>query len=239
MKKWIILSVALAVLLIGGIYVSSFKLESVQITGCDNVDEQTIKDAVLKSKYSGNTLMLYIAQKISPIEDIPFVDKVEVEFITKNSIAVTVYEKAIAGCVEYMNGYVFFDKDGIVLESGDKTIPGVPCIKGLKFEQWEMGKKLPIDDTLKFKSILTITQLIDKYDLTIDGIRYSNDNEITLMYKDILIELGDGDNLAIQMMNLGSMLEVLDGKEGNLYMKNVDSNKAIASFKEAAKKNNK
>lgn len=237
MKRWIILSIALAVLLAGGIYINSFRLESVQIIGCENVDEQTIKDAVLKSKYSGNTLLLFVAYKFSPVEDIPFVDKVEVEFVTKNSIAVTVYEKATAGCVEYMNGYVFFDKDGIVLESSDKTIPGVPCIRGLKFAQWEMGKKLPIDDASKFKSILTITQLIDKYDLEIDGIRFSNENEITLVYGDILIELGDGDNLAVQMMNLGKILEALDGKEGRLYMQDYDSAKATVSFKEATAKN--
>ena len=93
-----------------------------------------------------------------------------------------------------------------------------------------MGKKLPIDNEAKFKSILTITQLIEKYALDIDGIRFTAENEIILVHDDIIIELGKGDNLAIQMMNLGSILKNLEGMEGTLYMKDFDSDESTASF---------
>ena len=46
----------------------------------------------------------------------------------------------------------------------------------------------------------------------------------------ITIELGSGENLEIQMMNLGSILEGLKGLEGTLYMKDFDSDEATASF---------
>lgn len=230
MKKWIILGITLIVLIAGILYVNSFKLKEIQIAGCETVDEQLVRDAITARKFSGNTLTLYISNKIKPIDNIPFVDKLEIKFDSKNKIIVTVYEKSIAGCVEYMNQYVYFDKDGIVLESAPYTIEGVPCIKGLNFEQWEMGQKLPIDDKTKFQNILQITQLIDKYELSIDGIKFTNENEIVLYHEDITIELGNGDNLAIQMMNLGSILEGLEGLSGTLYMKDFDSDDATASF---------
>lgn len=236
MKKWIILSAVLLIIIGAAIYVSTFKLKEVQITGCENVDEQTVKDAVLNSKYANNTLMLSWTNKFKPVAEIPFVDKIDIEYSSKNAITITVYEKSIAGCVEYMNEYVYFDKDGVILESSGNTIPGIPCIKGLKYSQWEMGKNLPIDDTTKFHSILNVTQLIDKYELLIDSIKFTNENEIVLFYKDITIELGNGDNLAIQMMNLGSILEGLEGKSGTLYMKDFDSDNATASFKESKNK---
>ncbi len=230
MKKWIILSATLLILVVGALYVSSYKLEEIQVAGCVNVDEQQVIDAIYDAKFSANTITLYLSNKINPIDTIPFVEKLEIEFATKNKIIVTVYEKSIAGCVEYMNQYLYFDKDGVVLESSSEQIEGVPCIKGLTFDSWEMGKKLPINDDTKFKNILEITQLIEKYELTIDGIKFTNENEIILFYEDIVIEMGTGENLAIQMMNLGSILEGLDGLSGTLYMKDFDSEDATASF---------
>ena len=230
MKKRYILLIVLVILMSAFIYVSTFKIVEIKVSGCSKVDEQVIIDAVREQSFADNTIVLYFQNKIKPIGDIPFVAKIDIDFVSKNEISVTVYEKSVAGCVEYMDGYVYFDKDGIVLESSQEIIEGVPCIRGLNFTEWEMGKKLPIDNESKFKSILSITQLIDKYGLDIDGIKFTAENEIILFHVGITIELGKGDNLAIQMMNLGSILENLEGMEGTLYMKDFDSNDSTASF---------
>mgnify|MGYP007069862051 FL=1 len=230
MKKRYILLVILLLIISGLIYVSTFKIKEIKVSGCSKVDEQVIIDAVREKSFVNNTIVLYLQNKLKPIGDIPFVAKIDIDYVSKNEISVTVYEKSVAGCVEYMDGYVYFDKDGIVLESSQEIIEGVPCIRGLNFTEWEMGKKLPIDNESKFKSILTITQLIDKYELDIDGIKFTAENEIILIHDGITIELGKGDYLAIQMMNLGSILENLEGMEGTLYMKDFDSNESTASF---------
>lgn len=230
MKKKIIIIGILLILAGGFLYLSTFNLKEIQVSGCETVDEQTIIDAVESRSFADNTILLYLMNKIKPIDDIPFVSKLEIEFLSKNTVSVTVYEKSMAGCVEYMDGYVYFDKDGIILESSSEMIEGVPCIKGLNFSQWELGSKLPIEDKSKFQSILSITQLIDKYELDIDGIKFTAENEIILIHEGITIELGEGEYLAIQMMNLGSILEGLEGLEGTLYMKDFDSDDATASF---------
>lgn len=228
MKKWIIIVSVLLVLLGGVLYLNTYELKEIKVTGCENVDEQQVVDAV-KSK-ADNTVLLYLSNKLNPIEGIPFVNKIEIEFISKNEVSVVVFEKSMAGCVEYMDDYVYFDKDGIILDVSARMIDGVPCIKGLNFDSWEMGEKLPIEDEGKFKLILSITQLIEKYKLDIDAIRFTTENEIILVHEKITIELGNGDNLEIQMMNLGSILEGLKGLEGTLYMKDFDSEDATASF---------
>ena len=232
MKKIKIILIVIFVILIGGAaYLSTFKLETIQVTGCDVVSEQEIIDRIEDSSYFNNTVLLYIKNKINPITDIPFVAKLDIDFVSKNKVTVTVYEKSIAGCIEYMDSYVYFDKDGIILESSNELISGIPCIEGLNFESWEMGKKLPIDNEKKFQSILAITQLIEKYELQIDEIRFTSENEIVLRHDEIKIELGEGDYLAVQMMNLGSILEGLEGQSGTLYMKDFNSDNATASFK--------
>ncbi len=228
MKKWIIIVFVLLVLLGGVLYLNTYELKEIKVTGCENVDEQQVVDAV-KNK-ADNTVLLYLSNKLNPIEGIPFVNKIEIEFISKNEVSVVVFEKSMAGCVEYMDDYVYFDKDGIILDVSARMIDGVPCIKGLNFDSWEMGEKLPIEDEGKFKLILSITQLIEKYKLDIDAIRFTTENEIILVHEKITIELGNGDNLEIQMMNLGSILEGLKGLEGTLYMKDFSSEDATASF---------
>ena len=230
MKKIYICIGVLLLLLAGVLYLNTYKLKNIKVSGCVNVDEQTIIDAIEERSFSSNTVLLYLSNKFNPIDDIPFVAKLEIEFISKNEISVIVYEKSMAGCVEYMDQYVYFDKDGIILDVSSRIIEGVPCIKGLSFESWEMGEKLPIDDTSKFQSILAITQLVEKYELDIDGIKFTPENEIIVIHDKITIELGSGEYLEIQMMNLGSILEGLEGKEGTLYMKDFNSDNATASF---------
>ena len=126
--------------------------------------------------------------------------------------------------------YVYFDKDGIVLDSSKRRVGSAPLIKGLTFTEWSIGKKLPSDDDKKFQTILTITQLVEKYDLEIDGIKFTAENEIVLQHGGITIELGEGEYLAVQMMNLGNILKNLEGMSGTLYMKDFDSENATASF---------
>ncbi|MBE5931983.1 MAG: hypothetical protein E7263_01000 [Lachnospiraceae bacterium] len=232
MRKGYKIALALVVVALGVVaYLNSFKLEEVKVSECEYADEELIATMVKDEAFADNTLALYLKCKLSPIDGIQFVNKIEIDYLSKNTVSVTVYEKALAGCVEYMNSYIYFDKDGIVLESSSEMVEGVPFIKGLEFDRWEVGKKLPIEDERKFKAILNVTQLIEKYELDIDGIKFTASNELVLTHDKITIELGEGEYLEIQMMNLGSILEGLKGKEGTLNMKDFDSDEATASFK--------
>ncbi|MCR4996137.1 MAG: hypothetical protein K6A61_02425 [Butyrivibrio sp.] len=229
-KRMILLLMLLSVLIGGLLYVQSFTIQEVNVAGNEAVSEDMIREAVLAEAPLNNTLLLYIKCKFKPIEDIPFVEKVDIDFLSKNGVDVTVYEKAMAGCVEYMNGYVFFDKDGMILDASSQMIEGVPCIRGLSFNSWEVGEKLPISDKSKFNSILTITQLIEKYDLDISGIKFTASGEIVLTHDNIDIELGGGEDLPIQMMNLGQILDGLGDMSGTLYMKDFTADDGTASF---------
>ncbi len=232
MKKGYKIIIALSIVIVGVLaFLNSYKLQEVKVSECEYADEELIAAIIKDEAFADNTLALVLGYKLKPIDGIQFVDKMEIDFLSKNTVSVTVYEKALAGCVEYMNSYIYFDKDGIVLESSSDKVAGVPFIKGLEFDSWEVGKKLPIQDERKFKAILNVTQLIEKYQLDIDGIKFTASNELVLTHDKITIELGEGEYLELQMMNLGSILEGLEGKEGTLNMKDFDSENATASFK--------
>lgn len=201
------------------------------MTGNKYYTDKQIKNFVLKKGYIDNTVLLMLKNKIRPMKDIPFVAKLDIEYVNAHKITITVYEKAMAGCVGYMNEYVYFDQDGFVLEMSQRKLDTIPCINGMSFDSMEIHEKLPIEDENRFKLILKLTQLINKYKLKIDSIKFTSENEIVMEYKEIKIELGDGSNLEEQLIDLDKMLEGLEGKKGTLDLKDFDSSSGRASFK--------
>ncbi len=232
MKKWIVLIVIAAILLGAFIYVSTYHLDEIEISGCVYSSEDEVRAAIENEAKMNNSLYLLLALRMHDIENVPFVSGTDIEFVSKNHLLVTVYEKQLAGCITYMDSYIYFDNEGNVLESSHELKEGVPCIEGLDISKWENGQKLPIKNEKKFDRILNITQLIDKYSLEIDKILFTPEDDIIFVHKDIRIEIGDGTYLSVQMMNLGSILEGLEGKKGTLYMKDFTTSTSRASFKE-------
>lgn len=232
MKKKVLLTILIILVVMCGAVFLLFPLKEVKVTGCDMSSEEAVVETVKNMAPMNNTLLLYLKIKFKGIDDIPFVSKVNISFDGRNKVVVDVYEKSTAGCFEYMEHYIYFDKNGIVLDTSDKKKDTVPCIRGLEFENWERGEKLPLEDKKKFDIILKITQLIEKYELGIDEILFTKDSEIVVMCNGIEVQLGDGSNISVQLMNLKSILESLGNKKGVLYMKDFNSSESTATFKE-------
>ena len=82
-----------------------------------------------------------------------------------------------------------------------------------------------------FKLILKLTQLVNKYNLEIDSIQFTSEDEIVMYHDKIRIELGDGSRIEEQLIDLNQMLEGIAGNEGTLDMRDFDSAVGSASFK--------
>ena len=115
---------------------------------------------------------------------------------------------------------MYFDKDGIVVESSDQVMDGVPMIKGLSFDSLTMHQALTVKDPEIFQTILRITQLLDKYDLNPDEIRFGNGSELYLKLEDVTVALGTGDYLDEKVSRLKKLEADLEGKSGTLHMEN-------------------
>lgn len=230
---WIIAGSIIAVILIALIIVNTqFDIETIQVSGNVHYSENEIVELVVGEGYNQNTLVMYLKSKLQPMEDIPFVEKIDVEYISRHTITITVYEKAMAGCVQFMNEYMYFDKDGIVLESSVERLEDIPCITGIHFDTMVMYEPLPIKDKTFFNTVLNLTQLLQKYELAIDDIRFTSTNEIILYEDNVRILIGDGSNIEEQISELGSILESIEGKTGTLYMKDYTIENSDVIFRE-------
>ena len=136
----------------------------------------------------------------------------------------------MAGFVEYMGQYFYFDKDGTVVESSTVKTMGVPQIKGLQFDHIVLLEKLPVDDDTIFNHILDISQLLEKYGISAEQIYFDKDYQITLYFGQAKIKLGSTEYIDEKNMKLKMILPSIEEKKGTLRMENYSSDSSNVTF---------
>lgn len=154
----VIILAVLVVLLLS--FVGVFRITEVTVTGNAFYTNEEIADLIVGEGYQRNTLYLYLRYQYQKHPEIPFVDDFEVSLDSFHSITIRVYEKNMVGYVRYLGKNVYFDKDGIVVESSEEEIEGVPRITGLYFDNLAMYQSLNVENPKIFDTILDITQLL-------------------------------------------------------------------------------
>lgn len=91
----------------------------------------------------GNILMLRIGSAEKVIrQNCPYIKAVKVRYILPGTIMIDALERTAAAAVPFMGTSLLVDRDGFVLETlPPDTVQKLPAIKGLKFENYELGKK--------------------------------------------------------------------------------------------------
>ena len=130
------------------ILLTSFNIETVEVVGAKEYTNEQIKEQVITSPQEHNALYLYLKYKFFSTPELPFVEKMDVEMNGNHAVTIYVYEKMMAGCVEFMGEYLYFDKDGIVVESSSKKLDRIPEIKGLKFSEIILNEKLKVQNVV-------------------------------------------------------------------------------------------
>ena len=197
-----------------------FTVSRVDVSGNDHYSVQEIKDLVMDGPYGDNSVYLYLKYHDKSIDDIPFIEKMDVQIESPTHIRIDVYEKALAGYIEYLGHYVFFDREGIAVESATEPIEGIPFVTGLEFDHVVLHQKLPAKNEAIFAKILSITQLLTKYNIPTDKIYFDNNESITLYYGDVRIFIGTDAYIDEKINELSLLLPKLNGYSGVLHMEN-------------------
>ena len=190
---------------------------------------EEIEAMVLTDRLSYNSLYLSLKYRNKEIRDIPFIETMSVRVDSPDSITIRVYEKSVAGYVEYMGRYMYFDRDGIVVESSETRTEGIPQVTGIRFDHVVLYEALPVKNTDIFQEILSITQMLSKHQITTDKIYFNESNEITLYFDNIRAKLGK-DNLEEKVMRLEQILPNLSGESGVLDLQNYSEDRKNVTF---------
>lgn len=236
-KRIAVLSAICCFLLVSliGAYVyimDNYTITTVYVDGNIHYTDEEIMDMVMEGKYGNNSLFLALKYQDKGVENIPFIETMDVTIEAKDAIRITVYEKAIAGYVAYLGRYMYFDKDGIIVETSEEKTPGIPQVTGLVFDHIILHETLPVDNQEVFQDILNITQLLDKYSLPVDKIYFSSDYQVTLIFGEVKAALGNSDDIDEKIMQLQYMLPSLEGKKGTLDMREYTEDTRMTSFEQ-------
>ncbi len=209
--------------------VSEYTVTRIYVDGNLHYTDEEIMDIVMEGRFGNNSLYLSLKYKDKSISGIPFIEKMDVSIMEKDTIRINVYEKAIAGYVEYMGHYLYFDKDGIVVEASAEAAAGVLEVAGMEFDHAVMHEKLPAKDESIFTRTLSISQLMQKYGIAADKVYFEENGEIMLYFGKIKVALGDDYHIDEKVMELQNILPKLEGLSGTLRMENFDdfSNETI------------
>ena len=211
-----LLAAAIAVLVIWKV----FTVQSVVVEGNELYSSAQIEQIILNDEYSWNSLYVVAKHQLLDTGDVPFVDTVEVTLTDPHTLHVTVYEKGILGClyIESIGQNAYFDKDGFVVETSVEEIPGVPKVTGITCTEVVLYKKLALEQEQVLGELLSLSQILKKYDLLPQEIHYDGSLEPTLTYDGNRVVVGSEEYLTQKVERLASILPQLSGQSGTLHL---------------------
>ena len=236
-KSIFIIGGILLVILIGLLYASiyiyrNYTVVNAYVDGNIHYTDEQILDMVMTDRLSHNSIYLSLKYRSKDITGIPFVEKMDVEVMAPDTIKINVYEKAIAGYVKYLDRFIYFDRDGIVVETSELESDDVPLVLGLNFNYVILHEKLPVENEGIFAEILDITQLLTKYNLGADKIFFDREYNMYLYFGDVEVSIGTDENIDEKIIQLQYILPELEGKSGMLEMSDYNPNTQNITFEE-------
>lgn len=229
-----VLIAAVLLLIAGGVFwfINAFRITSVVVEGNIHYSTDQITEMVMSSDFSDNSVFLSMQYHNKSITDVPFVERIDVSVVDRQTVKITVYEKALAGYVQYLGSYMYFDKDGIVVESSNVLTPGIPEVSGLKFNHVVLHEALPVENEEIFQEILNITNLLNKHGLSATKIQFDSLYDVSLHFGKVRVIMGEDADMDQIIMHLTGILPHLEGKSGVLHMENFSESNKDITFEE-------
>ena len=195
---------------------------TVEFEGSDRYTDEELSDIMFGEDVSKNAVKFWWNSIFGEKQEIPFIETYDIEMKSFGKFVITLYDKSVVGYVTYMSNNLYFDKDGIVVESATLALENVPPVTGLEFDYFVLHEKLPSDNEDIFELLLELTQLCDKYDIGCEKINITANDEVQLFFGTVRVDLGTGDMLNEKMLDLSDLYEELEGISGVLNMKEYD-----------------
>lgn len=217
------------------------RITTVRVEGTKIYSEEEIRQSVFSRKFSDNALLFSVYRRVYGVNKLPFVEDIEVSYEGMHTVKLHVYDKTISGCIRYMGQYVYFDKDGIVLQSMKEKKDEVPVVTGIRFGTFTVGEAFQVKEKSLFKTIMNVSQLIGHYDISVKRIHVAEDS-VVLYAGDIRVQLGKKELYDDEVSALSSVLETAQKEKlkGTIDMTNfVSGDKIILKTPSKTVKKNK
>lgn len=233
-KVWIIGAVAgilaLAALVIFGL----FRVREVSVSGNQIYSADEIRNAVMQDGLCKNTL--YLMWKYQDpqraAEALPFLSSIEVEMLAPYRVQIRVYEKPEVGCFLKGTDYIYFDRDGLIIEIAKELHEGVPQITGRTAGKVTKYEYLPMDGDDSFADVVETARLLNRNELTAKEIKFDEDGQVFLYFNKVRVKLGDVKEAEAKITALKAVYEQIENLEGTLHMEDYSNDAETIYFKQ-------
>lgn len=194
------------------------RLTDITVVGSTRYTKEELISMIFTRDRDFNTFYTLYRNRFGEAADIPFVEKYSVKVTGLHSAKITVYEKSVAGCIEYMGSYMYFDREGMIVESSRELEEKVPLVTGIQFSHIVMYEKLEVEDAGVFAEILNLSQLLAQHELYPERMAFDKKQNVTLVLGEIRAVLGDDSYLAEKVAELSDMYSEISGRSGTIYL---------------------
>lgn len=224
-KPVVVIGVLAAIVLLAAVLLLAVRITDIEVTGNRQYTKEQIIDLIFDGKWSRNSAYCYYENRFREHKSIPFIEEYKIEFRSPTKVEIVVFEKSVVGYVSNMSSYMYFDKDGIIVESSSEQLPGVPWITGLEYGKILLYEPLEVKNDESgeiFGKILNLTQILSVNEVKVDKINFDSFGDAELFIGDITVELGGDENLDGKIAELRDILPELSGLSGTLYLDTYD-----------------
>lgn len=211
-----------------------FTVKTVTVEGNEHYTDEQIQKFVLSDENSWNSLYVVLKRRFFEVEEVPFVDSMDISLDSPHALRIHVYEKGMIGYlyISAIGQYAYFDTDGFVVETSKEQIADIPQVEGLDCGKVVLYEKLPIKDEDMLQNLLISTRSLQKNGVAPGKIQFSANGDITLDYGEIQAVLGSPEHLTQKILRLPYILPQLSGKQGTLHVENWTENTTDIIFDE-------
>lgn len=205
-----------------------FHIQKVEVKGNTYCTDTEIVELVKNDKFSNNSLYVLGKYCLGKGGTLPCLENIKVSLKAPWSIRITVKEKQPVGYLMDGKDYVYFDKEGFVVEKGKIPIKGVPLVEGLEVKTMEEYQPLKSDSSGIFEEILKASQELKKQNLASDKIVCKNER-LFLYIGNVCVSLGTHVT-SEKIAQIPPILEKLGGKSGTLHLENYSEDQQTIPF---------
>lgn len=234
--KWIVLIILLIGSIIYFLLSPLFNIVEVNVENNSKISTEEII-SLSKIKTGDNIFKTRKTDVINSIKENPYIESVQVSRKLPNIINIIVKERTTNFLLEFVNAYVYLDKQGYILEISEEKLD-LPIITGYKtpIEEIEPGNRLILEDLKKLEKVIEIVDVATSNDvigyITKIDISDATNYKLILEGEGKVAYLGDTSELNVKILYMKKIIELEAGKEGEIFL-NRDLNKEYVFFRES------
>ena len=230
-KRILIILGVLAVLLAALFLVAgNITIKEMSVTGNEFYTSEEIRDMLFDTPLKRNSIYCYLTNRFGEQQSIPFIERYQIEFHSLSSVEVIIYEKNIIGYIEYLGSNLFFDRDGVIVESSSRVIEGIPRVSGLTLDHVILYQELPVERQDVFEEVLNLTQLFERNEIPVEEIYFDKNYNAQIQIGDITVRLGENENMDLKIAELKNILPEIEGLSGTLYLEDYQENAVNTTY---------